>query len=245
MTAAAGCVSCHAANYSDPPVLDGGVEIASPFGAIITPNITPDKKAGIGDWSKTEFLNAVKRGVSPVGEHYYPAFPYMHYRGLTDRDVLDIHAYLSSLPASDKVNNPTQLPFPFSVRRGIGVWKRIDALELRERRDAAVLERGRYLVEHAAHCGACHTPRTVLLTSDHSDAFRGSVLFDGAIAPPLTRERLLAAGEDAFVTGALVYGLRLDGSALEDRKMIEVVDQTRRLTQDDRKAIFDYLSSLE
>jgi len=244
MTAAAGCVSCHAKTFSEPPTLGGGVEITSPFGPIITPNISPDPEFGIGAWSDDAFLNTVKRGVSPQGEYYYPAFPYSHYEGLTDTDVLDIKAYLMTLPNVQIKPSKTALQFPFNIRRGLGLWKRADALYAQEQQLVGS-ERGRYLVEHAAHCGACHTPRNIIYALDRSRGFEGAVSFEGWTAPPLTPERLKAAGEDAFVDGVLAYGLRLDGSALAERAMIDVVDQTRRLTREDRKAIYDYLISIE
>ena len=244
MTAAAGCVSCHAKTVSEPPALGGGIEIASPFSPIITPNISSDPKFGIGSWSDDAFLNAVKRGVSPEGEHYYPAFPYSHYEGLTDADILDIKAYLMTLRGVQVKPAQTALPFPFNIRRGLGLWKRADAL-LAQQQQTVGPERGRYLVEHAAHCGACHTPRNMIYALDRSRAFEGAVSFEGWAAPPITPERLKAVDQEAFVDGVLVYGLRLDGSALNERAMIDVVDQTRRLTREDRKAIYDYLISVD
>lgn len=242
MIAAAGCVSCHAKSFSEPPELGGGVEVASPFGPIVTPNISADPEFGVGAWSDSDFLNAVKRGVSPEGEHYYPAFPYTHYEGLTDSDVLDIKAYLLTLPSVQVQPAKTNLSFPFNIRRGLGLWKRADTLAAQQQ-PLQSFGRGRYLVEHAAHCGACHTPRNAIYALDRSRPFEGAASFEGWTAPPITPERLKAAGEEAFVDGVLAYGLRLDGSALNERAMIDVIDQTRRLTRQDRKAIYDYLIS--
>lgn len=245
MMAAAGCASCHAQNQGNPNNLGGGVLIASPFGAIVTPNISSNLEYGIGAWSDNDFLNAVKRGVSPTGNHYYPAFPYTHYAGMTDNDVLDIKAYILSLPPSESQPPETRLRFPFNLRVGIGLWKHLNALltanpDLSHERD-----RGRYLVEHVAHCSACHTPRNVAFVLDQRRAFKGATGFDGFVAPPLTPERLQAAGRDAFTNGVLAYSLRLDGAPLEARTMIDVVDKTRQLTTEDRNAIYDYLISIE
>ncbi len=245
MMAAAGCASCHAQNQGAPGDLSGGVLIASPFGAIITPNISPNPEYGIGAWSGNDFLNAVKRGVSPTGDHYYPAFPYTHYAGLTDRDVLDIKAYIFSFSPSKSQPPETHLPFPFNLRLGIGFWKRLNTVLTLPPNENHGHDRGRYLVEHAAHCGACHTPRNVALSLDQRRAFEGSTGFDGFVAPPLTPERLQTAGKDAFIYGVLTYGLRLDGAPLEAPTMIDVVDKTRQLTIEDRNAIYEYLTSIE
>lgn len=245
MMAAAGCASCHAQNQGAPGDPGGGVLIASPFGAIIAPNISSNPEYGIGAWSDDDFLNAIKRGVSPTGDHYYPAFPYTHYAGLTDNDVLDIKAYILSLPPSKFQPPKTRLPFPFNLRLGIGLWKRLNAVLTTPPSQSHVRDRGRYLVEHAAHCGACHTPRNAALVLDQRRAFEGATGFDGLTAPPLTPERLQAAGRDAFTNGVLAYGLRLDGAPLEARTMIDVVDKTRQLTIEDRNAIYEYLISIE
>ncbi len=153
---AGGCASCHGAE------LEGGHEILSDFGTFRAPNISPDPINGIGTWTREEFLNAMKRGVSPDGRHYYPAFPYTSYTRMTARDVLDLKEYIDSRSASGNQVADHDIAFPWSVRRGIGLWKLLylDPAPIAEiERNDAVLERGRYLVEAVGHCGECHTPR--------------------------------------------------------------------------------------
>ncbi len=241
---AAGCPSCHRSS-TETLELGGGVEIETPFGKLIAPNISPDPTFGIGAWSQAEFLNAVKAGVSPRGAHYYPGFPYARYAGLTDADVLDIRAFIDITRPIAAAAQDHRLKFPFSVRRGVGFWKlanyRREAFTADTMKSPSV-NRGRYLVEHAAHCGECHTPRNLSLGLDASRAFEGAKGFDGVVAPALTAERLAAAGEDAFIDGVLTQGLRLDSAPLEASKMIETVDNTRHLTEADRRAIDRYLT---
>ncbi len=89
------------------------------------PNISPDRETGIGGWSTLDFVNAVMRGVTPVGAHLYPAFPYPSYARMQVEDVIDLKAFLDTLPAvSNRVAGPT-LAFPFNIRRGVGLWKRL------------------------------------------------------------------------------------------------------------------------
>ena len=161
---AAGCASCHHAPDAEGDqkrVLAGGQRFASDFGTFIAPNISPDPDHGIGDWSQEDFANAVLRGVSPEGAHLYPAFPYTAYARMDQRDLVDLWAFMQTLPASDTPSQPHEVGFPFNVRRGLGLWKRLffdDAWVMTEA-EGQDLTRGRYLVEALAHCGECRTPR--------------------------------------------------------------------------------------
>jgi mono/diheme cytochrome c family protein len=121
---AGGCASCHAVpDQPDRLKLGGGLAIPSPFGTFYAPNISPDKTDGIGNWTEANFVTAVTKGVSPRGTHYFPAFPYTSYAHARVVDIRDIYAYLKTLaPVSGKVREH-DLPFPFNIRRNVGIWK--------------------------------------------------------------------------------------------------------------------------
>jgi hypothetical protein len=104
-------------------VLAGGLPFPSDFGTFHAPNISPDAYHGIGDWTLPEFARAVTRGVSPEGQHYYPAFPYTAYQHLAPQDVVNLFAYMQTLPAADVPSLPHEVGFPFNIRRGLGAWK--------------------------------------------------------------------------------------------------------------------------
>ncbi|MEL7429633.1 MAG: cytochrome c, partial [Pseudomonadota bacterium] len=165
---ASGCASCHAADGAagdDKLRLGGGHRLKTPFGTFVAPNISPDPDTGMGDWTLAEFTNAMRQGVSPQGEHYYPAFPYAAYAAITDDDLRDLYAFLQTLPSVSRPNEPHDLALAFQWRRPIGVWKKLFAayqpvLELED--ENALLVRGQYLVETLGHCGECHTPRNTL-----------------------------------------------------------------------------------
>ncbi|TJW39817.1 MAG: cytochrome C, partial [Mesorhizobium sp.] len=74
--------SCHAKPGSQGDArlqLAGGLELKTPFGIFVPPNISQDATDGIGGWSVEDLANAMLKGVSPSGEHFYPAFPYASY----------------------------------------------------------------------------------------------------------------------------------------------------------------------
>ena len=170
---AGGCASCHAApkdgkcdngRYQDEHVLAGGRCLITPFGTFNVPNISSDKAHGIGAWTTLDFANAMVRGVSPGGSHYYPAFPYTSYQRMTLTDVIDLKGYLDTLPASANVAPPHDLALPFRLRRGLGLWKLLflDGKPFTPDPGAsAEANRGKYLVDGAGHCGECHTERNI------------------------------------------------------------------------------------
>ena len=242
---AAGCASCHAApEATDKRVLSGGQRFASDFGTFIAPNISPDPTHGIGGWTGAQFASALQRGVSPEGRHYYPAFPYTAYAKMRDQDVVDLWAFWQTLPASATPSQPHEVGFPFSIRRGIGVWK---LLYMNENWVVAgdlepELERGRYLVEALAHCGECHTPRGPLGGLDTSRWLSGAPNPSGkGEIPALTPDRLTwDAGEIAYY---LETGFTPDYDSAGGH-MVAVVENFGKLTPEDRAAVAAYVKAL-
>ena len=167
LTLAADCKACHTAPGGVP--FAGGRAFTLPFGTLYTPNITPDKETGIGAWSDAEFLRAVHRGIARDGRRLYPAFPYGSYALLADDDVLAIKAYLFSLPPVHRETRPNTFSFPFNQRWTMVFWSALfvpgSRLEPVAQRSAQ-WNRGGYLVEAAAHCGECHTPRNLAFAMD-------------------------------------------------------------------------------
>lgn len=165
---AGGCASCHAAPGASgeaKKVLAGGLELPTPFGLFRVPNISPDPNVGIGGWSDAEFVTAMVKGTSPGGEHLYPAFPYTSYQRMTNEDLLDLKAYLDTLPKSDNHVAGHALAFPFGFRPLLGAWKYLYLDGQRFRPDPGAtpqVNRGAYLVKGPGHCGECHTPRDAL-----------------------------------------------------------------------------------
>ncbi|MFI5409799.1 c-type cytochrome [Kaistia sp. UC242_56] len=248
---AGGCASCHAApgaSGDDLLKLTGGVAIASPFGTFHAPNISPDKTHGIGNWSALDFVNAMKRGMAPDGSHLYPAFPYTSYQRMTVPDLLDLKAYLDTLPAEATANQPHDLPFPFSIRRGIGLWKLLYLDGKTFTPDPAKSEavnHGAYLVEGPGHCNECHTPRTALGGLDMSRALAGAPDPSGkGKVPNITSgPGGLSDWSADDIANALDTGFTPDFDSLGGT-MAEVVRNMAKLTAEDRQAIGDYLKQV-
>ena len=162
-----GCASCHAAKGAkgdDRLKLGGGAPLETALGTFQAPNISPGPD-GIGGWSLADFANAMQRGISPDGRHYYPAFPYASYARMQPADIADLWAFMRTLPPVAGQPAEGRIGFPWNIRRGIGLWKRAflsDAPVVALPADASPAARaGQYLVEGPGHCGECHTPRTL------------------------------------------------------------------------------------
>jgi mono/diheme cytochrome c family protein len=175
---AGNCSACHMAQGQDDRTrLAGGLKLKSPFGTFVAPNISPDRKYGIGGWSELEFVNAMKRGVGKDGEHLYPAFPYTAYSLMTTKDVRDLFAYLKTLPPVAQPTAGHELGFPYNMRMAVGGWKLLYFHPEEFKPDpvkSAAWNRGRYLAEGPAHCAECHTPRGALGGPDLDQLYAGA-----------------------------------------------------------------------
>jgi len=241
LAGAAGCASCHhAPDSEDKLVLAGGQAFPSDFGTFYAPNISPSE-AGIGGWSIVDLANAVTRGVSPEGEHLYPAFPYTSYTKMEDQDVADLHAYIMSLEPSDTASKPHDVGFPFNIRRSLGGWKLLffsDDYVM----PAGDNERGRYLAETLAHCGECHTPRNALGGLDKGRWLAGAPNPSGqGTIPALTPDKLTWSATD--VAYYLETGFTPDFDSVGGH-MAEVVDNFSKLSAEDRTAVAKYIKAL-
>lgn len=247
--AMSGCVACHTAP-KDGAFLAGGRELKTDFGSFFTPNITPDPETGIGGWSDEDFIRALRKGVSPDGKHYYPTFPYTSYTRMTRQDIVDLKAYLDTVPA---VRNPVRdhdLPFPFSIRASMIGWKLLffdDAPFAPDPAQSEAWNRGAYLVTGPGHCAECHTPRNLLGVVNSGRPLAGNKNGpEGDEVPNITPsdDGIGEWGEDDIVS-ALEIGLLPDGDFIGGA-MTDVVDEgTGKLTADDLLAIATYLKSLK
>lgn len=245
---AGGCASCHAApdaEGEDKLKLGGGLEFVTAFGTFFAPNISPHEN-GIAGWSALDLVNAMKHGVSPDGQHYFPAFPYTSYAKAEVADIVDLKAYLDTLEPVAVANLEHEVGFPFNIRRSLGGWKFLFLKDdwVVETEDEMVMK-GRYLVEGLGHCSECHTSRNPLGGLDLGNWLAGGPNPDGkGSIPNITpHESGIAAWSEADIAEYLNSGFTPEFD-VAGGSMTDVVANTGQLTPEDRAAIAAYLKAV-
>lgn len=247
-----GCISCHlppAESGRDIALPSGGRALETPVGTFYPGNITPDAATGIGAWPDADFVNALQHGIGPDGRHYIPAFPYISYGRMRIEDVLDLKAYLMTLPSVAAEAPAAELPLAWVMRRGVGLWQRRARLGpvLEEPDKSAAWNRGAYLVNAPGHCAECHTPRDLFMTMDPDRAFAGGPHPEGKGKVPSLRG-LIARGDYTGVDdifSALKEGEEGGYYSISARGMAAVQQNIARLPDADIRAIAEYLAGLD
>ncbi|MDG2066044.1 MAG: cytochrome c [SAR324 cluster bacterium] len=248
--AAGGC-GCHTDTKNNGVFLAGGRPIKTPFGTFYGTNITPDPETGIGNWSDDDFIKAMTQGMSPEGVHYFPVFPYTSFQGIRRKDLLDLKAYLFSIPPIRKINIPHELILPFGEQYALMFWKNFiwspqpfkSNLE-----NTKSWNRGAYLAQTVAHCGECHTPRNLLGVLKPEMHFAGSKEGpEGELAPNITPHKQTGIGSwsEVDISYFLQTGMKPDGDDAQGL-MGEVIEfGYHNLQEKDLYSLAEYLLSLE
>ena len=246
----AGCVACHTDTKNGGAFLAGGAPIKTPFGAFRAPNITPQPQSGIGQWTLRQFSDALTAGRGPEGWPYFPVFPYTSYTRMHDQDIVDLWAFLRTVPPVDNRAPDSDIRFPFGFRPLIFAWQTLffEPGPFRPIPHRSKLwNRGAYVVTGPGHCVECHTPRNALGGLDRNRLLSGaSAGPDGEKAPAITRDsKSFAKWSSGDLFFALRFGLKPDGDSFSGSMGEVVRDGTAYLSDADLQAITDYLFSPE
>lgn len=244
------CTSCHTDTKSNGALLAGGRAIKTPFGVFYGPNITPHREAGIGKWTESDFVRAMREGIGPGGTHLFPVFPYTSFTFMTDADLKDLYAYIVAAPPSDKASRPHDVRFPFNIRLLQIGWRMLNFTPGPFEPDpglSAEVNRGAYLVRAVTHCGECHTQRNAmggLKTSMWLAGTRDGP--EGETAPNITPDADTGIGKWSAKDIAFYLEAGIDpDNDFAGSLMGEVVkNSTSKLTAADRAAIAAYLKAI-
>jgi cytochrome c553 len=244
---AGNCAGCHSVPTAPP--YSGGLKIKTPFGAIWSTNLTPDKSTGLGNWTPDDFYTAMTQGISRDGHALYPAFPYANYSGMTRDDSDALFQWLQSLPAVNNPAKPNELEFPYNTRAALWGWRELYFTAKPFKSDPAKSgehNRGAYLVEVLGHCGACHGERNRFGAVASRDQFGGQIMPSGQWFSP----SLLDPNQSGVQQYAIQHIVDLLGAGKTDSATVNgpmaniVFDSLQHLTLADRKAMAVYLKAL-
>jgi mono/diheme cytochrome c family protein len=244
LAAIGNCINCHTMRGGKS--FAGGLAVSTPFGAVFSSNITPDAETGIGRWSEEAFRRAMRTGVDREGRHLYPTFPYDHFTHVSDEDDRALYAFLMTREPVHAPPRDNQLSFPFNQRLAVAGWKllflRRDAFKA-DTAKSAEWNRGAYLVEGLAHCGACHTPRNALGAERTSAAFAGGNV-DNWQAFAINAQSPSPVPWDAdALYGYLRNGWHPDHGTARG-PMAEVVSNLSSVSPSDVRAIATYMADI-
>lgn len=239
------CAGCHTAPGGKP--MAGGLHLTSPYGTFITPNITPDKTTGIGDWSDDDFWQAMHSGERPDGSAMYPACPYTSYTHVERDDIDAIHAYLSQVPGVEKRQPDHRLDWPYGYRSLLGLWQwryfEPGALAAKPQQ-SETWNRGRYLVEGLGHCNECHRARGRFGTTLANDDAPGAMIH-GWYAPPLADPAQAGLQQWSIAdAAAFLKSGKAEHAAMMGPMADVVFDSLQHLSDDDALAMATYLKSI-
>lgn len=245
LAALAGCMGCHTDAAPGAVPYAGGRRLQTPFGVFYGPNITPHPSAGIGKWSEADFKRAIRLGERADGQHYFPAFPYASFTGMSDTDIRDLWAYLRTLASAERANQAHELRFPFGWRRLVTAWKWLFFVPQRagvNPQASAEVNRGAYIAGALSHCTECHTPRNFLGGPVKGRLLGGGMISEGR-APNLTPTRL-KRWSDAQLKEFLRSGATPEGDVPAEAMEEIIRNTTSQLSPQDLGALVAYLRSL-
>lgn len=243
------CIACHTNTKGGTPAFAGGLSLKTPFGTFYTPNITPDKKTGIGAWTEQDFVRALKHGKDPQGQNYFPVFPYVYFSKISDEDAQDLYAYFMNIPAVELKNKA--LPFPFNVpgaRMALLGWNLLffypqDTEIKYDPNHSAAWNRGRYIVDSLGHCSMCHTPLNPLGAAKSQYYLTGGFV-DGYWAPNISKYGLDSASKQQVADVFSQHEL-INQAGPVAGPMAEVNHNSMQyMTPEDRLAIATYLKTV-
>lgn len=223
--------------------LAGGRVFAERGFRAVAPNITPDHETGIGGWTDAAIAAAIRDGHRPDGSLIGPPMPVESYRGLSDRDLAALVAWLRQVPpVRHAVAERSRYPFELAPHgppvSGVPDPPADDPVA-----------RGRYLAVNVAHCMDCHSAQLSEGRADPAGrGARGLVLEGpwGAVqAANISShpEHGLGRWTDEEIVAAITRGVSRDGRRLAP-PMGGRAPVWARLTPGDLRDLVAYIRSL-
>jgi len=250
--AIAGGCACH--TVPKETLHAGGRAFPIPFGTVYSTNITQDKETGLGAWTDQQIIDAMIKGIRRDGSRILPVMPYEKYSGMAQEDIKALVAYLRTLKPVKRPTPELKTWAPFMRSLGTFAYLKVFGRFHNSPPQAPKtgVERGRYLVEHVAICGDCHTPRNFLGVPKRSLYLAGASQDKGPLGeavPNITPDPETGIGswKREEIADLLSSGTKPDFDNVQGL-MYEVIQGTsggyKDMRKEDALAISDYLKTI-
>src|SRR3990167_3969838 len=253
---ASDCIACHTIPDGKHQAFSGGLPMQTPFGVVYSPNITPDRKTGIGTWTEKQFITAMHEGIAPSGYYYYPAFPYLYFNKITPSDLRAIKAYLDVIPAVNQQNKENNMIFPFNWRflqlgwRILFFYPERSAGYQYNSKQSAAWNLGAYIVQGPGHCAMCHTPSYYIVTPSISLGapirkydLTGAEI-EGYLAPNITKTNLGGIPDNELLKIFTQYQM-IGGAPIQGPMYEAIHESLKQLPESALLAMLQYLKTVE
>jgi mono/diheme cytochrome c family protein len=250
--AVAGGCACHTEPKGIPHA--GARAFPIPFGTVYSTNITQDRETGLGGWTDQQVHDAMVKGVRKDGTRILPVMPYEKYSGMAREDMSALIAYLRTLKPVKKATPALKTWAPFARSLGtplfLQVFGRFSVAPAQAPKSG--VERGRYLVDHVALCGDCHTPRNFIGAPNQSLYLAGASEKNGPLGEAvanITPDKETGIGDwrREDIAELLLTGVKPDSDNVQGL-MNEVIQGTphgyKDMRKEDALAIADYIKSV-
>ncbi len=250
--ALAGGCACHTVPKGTPNA--GARAFPIPFGTVYSTNMTQDKETGLGGWTDRQIIDAVIKGIRRDGSRILPVMPYEKYSGMAQEDLTALVAFLKTLKPARKATPALKTWVPFMRSLGTFVYLKLFGHFSNSTAQApkSGIERGRYLVDHVALCGDCHTPRNSIGVPQQSLYLSGAGEKIGPLGeavPNITPDKETGIGDwkREDIAELLITATKPDLDNVQGL-MYEVIQGTphgyKDMKKEDALAIADYLKSI-
>ena len=250
--AVAGGCACHTEPKGTPHA--GARAFPIPFGTVYSTNITQDKETGLGDWTDQQIHDAMVKGIRKDGSRILPVMPYEKYSGMAQEDRQAMIAYMRTLKPVKKATPALKTWAPFARSLGTPLFLQVFGKSYAAPPQApkSGIQRGRYLVDHVALCGDCHTPRNFIGAPNLSLYMAGASEKNGPLGeavPNLTPDKETGIGDwrRQDIAELLLTGIKPDSDNVQGL-MYEVIQGTphgyKDMKKEDALAIADYIKSI-
>jgi len=231
------CIACHTDMKGGTPAFAGGLPLATPFGTFYSPNITPDKETGIGNYTDAEIARVLRYGVHPNGT---AVFDFMPFHNTSDEDLTAIISYLrTQKPVRHEIPDHELNPVGKAVKafmvKPVGPDGEVPKTVVPDTTAAY----GKYITISVAECNGCHTKRN-LAGAFEGEPFAGGNDIEGFITPNLTPDssgRIFNWTKEMFIE-RFRMGKLIPKSPMPWNSF-------KRMTDEELTAIYNYLKTVK